>query len=205
MIELYKYISFKEDKSLDFRKQLIAERTLYFNRADNFNDPLDCNVARWEIARSSLKPARFFCLAMEGRDDNLMFAHYADEHRGIRLKFVADDDLPIGECSVLALGRPVIYRNKIPDFDKSKAHESYYMKSKSWAYESEYRIASVNNESLQYLDSELREVSLGARFDMGLLPKLREWINIGGHQDIRITKAVQSDDLLNFNYVPISA
>ncbi len=108
MIELFKYVSFKEDEYLEYRRQLIVERKLYFNEADRFNDPLDCNIASWERAKGALKPARFFCLAMTARDDNLMFAHYGDEHRGIRIKFVADDDQAISDCSVLALGRPVV-------------------------------------------------------------------------------------------------
>ena len=205
MIELYKYISFKEDNSFEYRRQLIAQRTLYFNTADIFNDPLDCNIANWERAKGYLRPARFFCLSMADRDDSLMFAHYGDEHRGIRLKFVADDEQAISDCSVLALGRPVVYKHEIPEFESSKAHEFYYLKSNSWQYEQEYRIAAVESTNLPYLDNELREIALGARYDMSLLPKLKKWLEEGGHQNAQIVKAVPSNNLLEFEYVPVNA
>lgn len=205
MIELYKYISFKEDDSLGYRRQLIADRTLYFNEADRFNDPLDCNIANWERAKGVLKPARFFCLARSGRDDNLMFAHYADEHRGIRLKFVADDEQAICDCSVLALGRPVVYQHEVPKFESSRAHEFYYLKSDSWHYEQEYRVVAIKSVYLPYLDTELREVALGARFDMALLPKLKVWLEQGGHKNAQCVRAVPSSNFLEFNYVPINA
>jgi len=205
MIELYKYISFKEDNSLEYRRQLIAERKLYFNEADKFNDPLDCNVVSWERAKGALKPGRFFCLARSSRDDNLMFAHYGDEHRGIRLKFVTDDMQAISDCSALALGRPVVYQHEIPKFESSKAHEFYYLKSDSWHYEQEYRVVASESTSLPYLDTELREVALGAKFDMTLLPRLMGWLGEGGHQNTQCVRAVPSSNFLEFDYVPVKA
>lgn len=204
MIELFKYVSFKEDKSMEYRRQLIAERKLYFSEASLFNDPLDCNIANWERAEGALKPARFFCLARSKRDDNLMFAHYGDEHRGIRLKFIADDEQAISDCSVLALGRPVVYQKRIPKFESPRAHEFYYLKSDSWEYEQEYRISATEATNLQYRDTELREVALGARFNMKLLPKLRGWLKEGGHRDVQCVQAVPSSDFLEFDYVAIN-
>lgn len=204
MIELYKYISFKEDDSMEYRRQLIAERKLYFNKACRFNDPLDCNIASWERAKAALKPARFFCLARSGCDDNLMFAHYGDNHRGIRLKFVADDEQAICDCSVLALGRPVIYQHNVPQFESSRAHEFYYLKSISWQYEQEYRVAATKSANPAYLDTELREVALGARFDMALLPILKDWLKQGGHKNVRCVRAVPSSSFLEFNYVSVN-
>ena len=205
MIELFKYISFKEDDSLEYRRQLIAERKLYFNEAERFNDPLDCNIANWEKAKGALKPARFFCLARSGRDDSLMFAHYGDEHRGIRLKFVTDDEQAISDCSVLALGRPVVYQHEIPKFEPSRAHEFYYLKSDSWHYEQEYRVVAINSINLPYLNTELREVALGRRFDMTLLPKLKSWLEDGGHKNVQCVRAVPSSNFLEFEYIPVNA
>ena len=205
MIELYKYVSFKEDDSMEYRRQLIAERKLYFNEAYHFNDPLDCNIANWERAKGTLKPARFFCLSRSDRDDNLMFAHYGDEHRGIRLKFVADDEQAISDCSVLALGRPVVYQNEIPKFESSRAHEFYYLKSNSWNYEKEYRVVANESVNLPYLDTELREVALGARFNMVLLPKLKVWLEEGGHKNVQCVRAVPSNYFIEFDYIVVDA
>jgi hypothetical protein len=134
-----------------------------------------------------------------------MFAHYGDEHRGIRLKFVANDEQAISDCSVLALGRPVVYQYEIPKFESSRAHELYYLKSESWSYEQEYRIVATEGVNLPYLDTELREVALGARFDMALLPKLKVWLEAGGHKNVQCVRAVPSNDFIEFDYVAVDA
>lgn len=205
MITLYKYLSLANTEQWKNRKQLIGERCLYFSDASRFNDPLDCNVSAWEAAKSLLRPARMFCLSMENRDDNLMFAHYADEHRGIRLKFEANDDQSIMDCSALALGREVSYKHEIPDFDPSRAHEFYFLKSRSWMYEREYRVLMVDKMTNEYGTNELKEIALGFRFNMEFLPVLKAWVKLGGHQDVSFVKAVPSSDCLHFEYVEIDS
>lgn len=205
MIKLYKYLSINDPACWQYRKSLIANRTLYFNDPVNFNDPLDCNIASWNKAKDRLYNCRIFCLSTENRNDNLMFAHYADGHKGFRLKFNVDVDLPIADCSVLALGRAVIYKENIPHYSSEKAHEFYYLKSTSWLYESEYRILLKKGESHKFNEDELSEIALGARFNMDFLPVLKEWASEGKHKNIVFTKAVPSEDKLSFDYVPIYA
>ncbi|MCG8638507.1 MAG: DUF2971 domain-containing protein [Desulfobacterales bacterium] len=132
-----------------------------------------------------------------------MFAHYADEHRGFRLKFITDNSLSIGESSVLALGREVIYLDDIPEYSPEKAHEYYYIKSKSWEYESEYRILLASDNIKTYFKGELVEVALGYRFDLTHLPKLKSWVANGCHQNVTFVKAVSSKSKISFEYIKI--
>lgn len=205
MLTLYKYLSMANTEHWQYRQQLIGERRLYFGEASSFNDPLDCNIAKWEAAKSFLKPARFFCLSLPDRDDGLMFAHYGDEHRGIRLRFEVDDDQAIRDCGVLAMGRPVIYNSAIPEFNSSNAHHFYFMKSKSWQYESEYRIILVENTEAVFATNELKEIALGYRFNMDFLPVLQAWVERGEHSEVSFVRAVPSQNALQFDYEPVNA
>jgi hypothetical protein len=96
---LYHYVSLNGTSTDEYRRDLIAKRQIYFSDPNTFDDVFDCNVPGWECAKDKLYNCKVFCLSMEERDDNLMFALYGDRHRGIRLRFTVNEDLPIGECT----------------------------------------------------------------------------------------------------------
>jgi len=113
---------------------------------------------------------------MEERDDNLMFALYGDQHRGIRLRFSVNIDLPLGECTHLARGRPVEYVRDLPPYDEQRAHMYYFYKSASWEYQREYRVL-MQRAYGNYSESELTEIALGLQFDMSYIRKLVDWVS----------------------------
>ena len=111
---IYKYLSMSDHTSWTRRRKLIAERTLYFSEPDSFNDPWDLELSKHPALRHNVRPEiRMFCLSGERRDDALMFAHYGDSHRGIRLAFAIDQDHPLGELSPLARGQFVTYTDDL--------------------------------------------------------------------------------------------
>lgn len=123
---------------------------------------------------------RILCLSAIG-DSAAMWAHYADNHRGVVLQFESSDE----RDSAFLLATPVIYRTEAPglplvdrwaraflgeeeiDWDEY-FHECYYVKGEEWGYEKEYRAISAElNDSRLYYDSpffreDLRCVVLGA-------------------------------------------
>lgn len=90
-----------------------------------------------------------YCLTIH-RDNLLMWAHYADKHRGVCFEFDAAHPF-------FARAEPVCYRPNYPqvdllDLDDRAALDKLCLRTKSdhWAYEDEYRIivrygAGVNN------------------------------------------------------------
>jgi hypothetical protein len=189
MTDIYHYLSLNGTRTDEYRRDLIAKRRIYFSDPSTFDDTFDCSVPGWESARSMLHECRVFCLSMKERDDNLMFAHYGDCHRGIRLRFSINENLPIGECTHLANGRPVEYVKKLPPYKGERPHMLYYYKSVSWAYQKEYRVLS-KSEYGEYNESELTEIALGMNFDMTHLQNLAEWIQEGGHLNVKFIKAI---------------
>lgn len=188
-MSLYHYVSLNGTSTDEYRRDLIAKRQIYFSDPNTFDDVFDCNVPGWECAKDRLRNCRVFCLSMEERDDNLMFALYGDRHRGIRLRFSINEDLPISECTTLALGRSVEYVSFLPPYDPERPHMYYYYKSFSWNYQKEYRVLIDEGQYREYGESELAEIALGLKFDMKYYPKLVEWVQEGRHSNLSIKKS----------------
>lgn len=146
-------------------------------------------------ARDQLKTALVLCLS-EAPSNILMWAHYADCHRGAVLRF---DTL---EASSWAVARPVVYREKMPllfDHDEmlkfltgrttidrdSFRLDSVLTKSLDWRYEREWRVIWYGKKALDYEDTafdprELSGIYLGCRVsqaDADDLSKLAKKLN----------------------------
>ena len=87
-----------------------------------------------------------YCLS-EKKDDLLMWAHYADSHRGLCLEFKASE-----EGSLFWEALKVIYQNDYPVVNMMRMVEpeefrkALLTKSAIWAYEQEWRILKVEDE-----------------------------------------------------------
>lgn len=129
---------------------------------------------------AQFQSAGIFC-ATRNHANLLMWAHYADQHRGVVLGFKPD----LARDSFLRVLQPVIYTDERPSFygsiDASAAGMSesdiealnrrlVYTKSTHWSYEAEERIyvprEVADGESASYLSfypEELVELYLGCR------------------------------------------
>lgn len=201
-MNLYHYVSLNGKPTDEHRRELILRRVIYFSDPGTFDDAFDCNVPGWESAKGKLINCRVFCLSMEERDDNLMFGLYGDRHRGIRLRFTVNRDLPLGECTHLACGRPVEYVENLPPYDEQRPHMYYYYKAVSWEYQREYRLL-MPRECGEYSESELTEIALGLNFDMKQLRKLAEWVQEGKHSNVVFKRAIRSSSAFGIEYNPI--
>lgn len=126
-----------------------------------------------------------FC-GTRSRDNLLMWAHYADQHRGVVLGFRPD----IERDSFLAIAKPVRYSDKRPAFyrrldEKITVNWPWtegemtefrnaliYSKSTHWSYEEELRIdiphgVPIGQDAIfiKFYPSELTELYLGCRVD----------------------------------------
>ncbi len=200
-MHLYHYLSLNGTSTDEYRKLLIAKRKIYFSDPSNFDDVFDSNIPGWESAKDKLFDCRVFCLAMEERDDIRMFKNYGDNHKGIRLRFTVNPDLPISECTTLAMGRPVEYVSQLPPHDDKRPHMYYYYKSYSlWHYQKEYRVLIRDGTSGEYNETEITEIALGLNFDMQFLSKLIQWAKAGGHSKLTFKKAVYHKNINGYQY-----
>lgn len=201
-MRVYKYLSIDHPDVWEYRKQLLVDRSLYFSEPTNFNDPLDCNIASAASLKSALHKCRVFCLSGEDRNDFLMFAHYADGHRGFRLTFEVDKDKNLDEIGVLGLGRSVEYVPQLPPaFDMSNIHISLFTKLECWEYENEYRVLAVDTDNLEYDENALVEVTFGCRMNPDFEPVIRSWVSQGNHQRVIFRRALLANNSYGFDVV----
>ncbi len=171
--------------------QTLSKRRLKVSPVDELNDPFeylsldvgDRDVRTWAREfRKTVSQANGIISFSRNWRQPLLWAHYADSHRGIALGFDVPDHL-LFEIKYL--------RNRIKppsDVDSSpKAMEDLIYsllssKHKEWAYEEEYRLvrplANCLSEDGKYFaplneTTILREVILGARYESAGLSELQ--------------------------------
>lgn len=130
------------------------------------------------IIYSFLREDRIFCVS-EKNDDLLMWAHYADEHKGavIKLKCIPEKD------TALCVAKPVIYSATMPllkveELFNSKQElirkildEVLLTKSLDWGHEKEWRVILMKKQENNDFDmrgiieDELDSIYLGCRMD----------------------------------------
>jgi len=137
-------------------------------------------------------------LAMAAHVDNLlMWSHYADNHKGICLKF--DTSIAPFDSDV----HPVIYRSDMPAFDipgtvfEDFADQVLLGKSPCWEYEQEWRLVRLKipagERAVRYPPEALTGIVLGCRFPEARRPELDDWIKASGARP-EICYAVQSGE-----------
>ncbi len=118
-----------------------------------------------EFWKEEVKNLRVLCLA-ESNDVTTMWAYYSDDHRGFVLEFEAVDSLD----SVFVAARGVTYQNETPEaitldawvhalsggdaFARMFIEDYPYFKTKDWAHEREWRLASFKRPGEEGLFSD---------------------------------------------------
>lgn len=188
---------------MEYVRNTIIKRELYFSDPSTFNDPYDCNIGLH--LRSRLKPCGVLCLSTSECDQILMFSHYADRHKGVCLCFEIDDNSSGDEVEPFH-GREVNYKETIPSFnDPNQAHMSLLTKYNKWDYEKEYRVfkivTSENDRIMQYKLGQLRGAIFGLHMSTDDSHLVKRWFELGAHEDPFFRKAKLSEDGFAIRFV----
>lgn len=183
------HICNKDNEKIDILKYIFEDKTLWFSNPLNFNDSFELKPNIKQLVNdekhpvvdmvsshfNAMKQAHKFhyeavynilnnigILSLSGNKDNLaMWAHYADNHKGLVLEFKKNhwffNDLKLPEyAKVLHQLEKVTYipkeNRKSINSDEYFSKETFLTKSKDWKYEDEYRISVYAETNDQYLD-----------------------------------------------------
>lgn len=116
----------------------------------------------------------------------LMWAHYADAHRGICLEY--DTSIAAGS-NPLAATLPVNYQADFPvlsffyDSEQQRVTAAALTKSDHWQYEKEWRlvVADYAHQKVQPPPHALTAITLGARISSNDQAEVRSWVARLGH------------------------
>lgn len=99
----------------------------------------------------------------------LMWAHYANSHKGICVKYHLrkENQFIDNHRRELCVLKPVIYKDKKTDVDNITLEDAFFLKSKQWAYEDEHRLLYFSESFSQDYHPlngvEIEGVYLGAK------------------------------------------
>lgn len=114
------------------------------------------------------------------RDDILMWAHYADKHKGLCLEFDGSSN-----CMFFGEAQPVEYEDYTPiplhEDNNRQMTRVILTKSKHWSYEKEYRIfrPGMAGQNLDYPVELLTGIIFGCMMSHEVRESVRRWVKEG--------------------------
>lgn len=199
-MENYQYVL--KFKGIDFAIDSIVNSTIYLNRANNFNDPLDSFIVQLmgEVTKTTPLPLRdyinigkktgIFCATnIDNLTNVLLWSHYADSHKGIVLKYKVpqnisgklksvDYDVHSHESFMEAInhGNPLNLPATTYEEKEEQVMDSIFLKDSPWKYEKEIRyVKKLDDEYSNFENNwEVAEVYLGCQYLSNPNEKLEE-------------------------------
>lgn len=159
-----------------------------------------------------LKDDRMFCVS-EKHDNLLMWAHYADEHKGAVIRFRCIPESDIALCAA----KPVLCRETMPRLEITEmlqnnqqqtarkiVDEILLTKSLDWAYEGEWRVIMNRKGDEQFefrevLEQEIDAIYLGLRMEAEDRNKIIEFVK-GHRKHIKIFCAAKDSKEFKLNF-----
>jgi hypothetical protein len=120
------------------------------------------------VVEAEHKHSRMYCLA-ENWNNELMWALYGEDHRGICLAFD-------GHHAFFKNAKPILYSD-------APREPLAYSKSKAWAFQEEWRLVLPGPEPQQipFPKESLKEIYLGYRFRESEIEELKHVLTRGGY------------------------
>lgn len=144
-----------------------------------------------EAIEIALQNIGYYC--MTSRPDNLlMWAHYADCHRGVCLKFDILEDI-----DSFLIPAPIEYNSEYINFDVLDSDITKLIRRKScdWAYEQEYRIIKPDFHGLKKVKrSALKEIIFGCRTSEEVRDEIISETLNNGFPDVKFSEAIKRSD-----------
>ena len=176
---LYRYCRLDRPGDLDNEISAFHQRYIHASTYKGMNDPMEgfyepsgklTSEPAWrQTYREILNAKRAIGIACFTKYDNeLMWAHYADNYRGICIAYSSSrlrNNLPESAHLVrVAYAKSPIYLSKYDKVDIVKAAQKILSQKKyNWAYEREWRVLGDHPGQLSYQGDIVTDVYLGSR------------------------------------------
>lgn len=176
------YYKFKSLEHPEYLFDIVIKKRMYMGRFDEMNDPMEGIFYTNDLLHTELtnvKRTCRFCSLSKNYRHNLMWSHYANNHRGycVKLSFNKEDyDI-----------RKMCYSSQIPNYIQGVTDVKDFLvhKFKDWKYEREYRL--FKDESEYICNLNIREIIFGVNVSEREYTLYRELID-SIDRNINVTK-----------------
>ena len=144
-----------------------------------------------QLTREVVSSVGYYCMTTKP-DNLLMWAHYADSHRGVCVKFYILKDLDTFLVPV-----PVDYNEQYIEYNMLNSDLLSVLRRKSpeWKYEEEYRIIKTNHQGLWEIKPDcLVEIIFGCRTSDEDKNEIRELAAASGFKNVKFSEARMKRD-----------
>lgn len=176
LVAYYERVLTKSDPALLPKARLKQAQEFARTAISRARLPKTDGIVAAEFVSNTVATIGVMCLT-EVSTDLLMWAHYADSHRGICLGFSADDG-PIAQA------RPVQYQSERPVLNPVRQtppemlSAAIFTKSDHWCYEREWRLLAPRRKAGAHRSPAIRitSVILGAQITESDAAAVRQWV-----------------------------
>lgn len=185
------YYKFKSLEHPEYLFDIVVMKRMYMGRFDEMNDPMEGIYYTNDLLHAELfneKCACRFCSLSKNYRHNLMWSHYANNHRGYCVKLsINEEDYDI---------RKIRYSSQVPNYIQglTDVKDILTHKFNDWKYESEYRLFQDESEYIYNLN--ISEIIFGVNVGEREYTLYRELIRCID-RNIVITKMVKE------NFLPV--
>ena len=154
------------------------------------------------VAKKVTKRKGIACF-LSNCENLLMWAHYANSHKGISLKFDILED-----TEFFSPAKKVIYTKDYPEYDyltdkNDFVNQMFFTKSKEWEYEGEVRILKNKNGNYQFSQNSLKEVIFGCKISDGDKKTLTKVLE-NYYPNTKILQATKSETEFGLEFTEIN-
>jgi len=148
------------------------------------------------ISASTLNVIRnigVLCLT-ERNDSVTMWAHYADNHKGVCVGFVVTDEASPIQVTYVSNAPLVNFSDLLDSETENDEYRWIFSKNNDWSYEREWRLVVHQGNQLWPIPGKISHLIFGLRMDQS---KRRTIIKIlENESDIRYSEVIRNPDLL---------
>lgn len=140
------------------KKQFSTKELENINTTNISNN--DFGVLLNKVAKRVAQRKGIACF-MSNCDNLLMWAHYADSHKGVCLKFDILED-----TDFFSPAKKVVYTKDYPIYNYLEnkndfVNQMFFTKSNEWEYEGEVRVIKNKKDNYQFKENSLKELIFG--------------------------------------------
>lgn len=137
---------------------------------------------------------------MSNCDNLLMWAHYADSHKGVCLKFDILED-----TNIFSPAKKVEYSKYYPEYDyltnkNDFVNQMFFTKSEEWTYEGEVRVLKNKKGNYDFNPNALKEIIFGCKITDSDKITLKKVVKTY-YPKCQIKQAVKSENSFGLEFI----